>query len=95
MTYNVFVTAEIQKFFQYLDEKSARIIKNHIKRLEEYPYPGKGSGDKEQLPIKGKQRYRLHIGRTWTVFYSILEEKKQVRISEILPINEAHKRYGF
>lgn len=95
MTYNVFVDSEIQLFFQYLDEKSARIIKNHLKKLEEHPYPGKGTGDKEQLPVKGKLRYRMHIGRTWTVFYSILEEKKQVRISEILPIDEAHKRYGF
>lgn len=88
MTYNVFVTSEIQLFFSIL-------MKNHLKKLEEHPYPGNDTGDKEQLPVKGKLRYRMHIGRTWTMFYSILEEKKQVRISEILPIDEAHKRYGF
>jgi len=95
MTYKVYVTPDIQEFFSYLDEKTARILKNHLKKLEENPYPSKGSGDKEHLPIQGKQRYRIHVGRTWTVFYSILEEKKQVRIVEILPIDQAHKKYGY
>jgi len=95
MTYNVFVTSEIQEFVGYLDKKTTRIIKENLKKLETNPYPGKGSGDKEKLPVKGKQRYRMHIGRTWTVFYSILEGEKQVRIAEILPIDEAHRKYGF
>ncbi len=95
MTYNVFVTYEIKEFFRYLDSKTSRIIKQNLKKLEQNPYPGKGTGDKERLPIQGKQRYRMHIGRTWTVFYSIIEEKKQVRISEIIPIDDAHKKYGF
>ena len=95
MTYNVFVTYEIKEFFRYLDSKTSRIIKQNLKKLEQNPYPGKGMGDKERLPIHGKQRYRMHIGRTWTVFYSIIEEKKQVRISEIIPIDDAHKKYGF
>jgi mRNA-degrading endonuclease RelE of RelBE toxin-antitoxin system len=95
MTYNVFVTYEIKEFFRYLDSKTSRIIKQNLKKLEQNPYPGKGTGDKERLPIQGKQRYRMHIGRTWTVFYSIIEEKKQVRISEIILIDDAHKKYGF
>jgi mRNA-degrading endonuclease RelE of RelBE toxin-antitoxin system len=95
MTYNVFVTYEIKEFFRYLDSKTSRIIKQNLKKLEQNPYPGKGTGDKERLPIQGKQRYRMHIGRTWTVFYSIIEKKKQVRISEIIPIDDAHKKYGF
>ncbi len=95
MTYNVFVTYEIKEFFRYLDSKTSRIIKQNLKKLEQNPYPGKGTGDKKRLPIQGKQRYRMHIGRTWTVFYSIIEEKKQVRISEIIPIDDAHKKYGF
>ena len=95
MTCNVFVTYEIKEFFRYLDSKTSRIIKQNLKKLEQNPYPGKGTGDKERLPIQGKQRYRMHIGRTWTVFYSIIEEKKQVRISEIILIDNAHKKYGF
>ncbi len=95
MTYKVFVTPEIQELFTFIDNKTSRILKDHLKRLENNPYPSQGSGDKEQLPIQGKQRYRMHVGRTWTVFYSILEEEKQVRIAEILPIDKAHKKYGY
>lgn len=95
MSYKVLVTQKIQKFFQKQEEKTRRIIKENLKKLEKNPYPGRGSGDKKKLPIQGKERYRMHIGRTWTVFYSILEDKKEVRISEILTIDEAHKKYEY
>lgn len=95
MTYKVLITEDTQEMLQVLDEKSSSIIITNIKKLKENPYPGRGPGDKEKLPIKGKMRYRMHIGRTWTIFYSILEEEKQVRVSEFLPIDEAQKRYGY
>jgi mRNA-degrading endonuclease RelE of RelBE toxin-antitoxin system len=95
MTYKVLITTEVQEILQLLDGKSSSIIIKNIRKLKEDPYPGRGSGDKEKLPIKGKMRYRMHIGRTWTIFYSILEEEKEVRVSELIPIDEAHKRYGY
>lgn len=39
--------------------------------------------------------YRLHIGRTHTAFYKILEDEEQVRIVDILSIDDAHDQYGF
>jgi len=39
--------------------------------------------------------FRLHIGRTHTAFYKILEDKQQVRIVDILSIDETHDQYGF
>jgi mRNA-degrading endonuclease RelE of RelBE toxin-antitoxin system len=95
MTYKVLITPEVHEILQMMDGKSSSIIIKNIKKLKEDPYPGRGSGDKERLPVKGKLRYRMHIGRTWTIFYSILEEEKEVRIAELLPINEAHKMYGY
>jgi len=95
MTYKVYLTEEIQEMLRYLDKKSSSIIIKNINKLKVNPYPGRGSGDKERLPIKGKLRYRMHIGRTWTIFYSILEDEKQVRIAELIPIDEAHKKYGY
>ncbi len=95
MTYKVLITTEVQEILQILDGKSSAIIIKNIKKLKDDPYPGRGSGDKEKLPIKGKMRYRMHIGRTWTIFYSILEEEREVRVSELIPIDEAHKRYGY
>ena len=38
--------------------------------------------------------YRLHIGRSYTAFYTIHDEANEVRVREVLPIDEAHKRYG-
>jgi len=87
MSYEVLVTPEINQFLQNQSEKTRRIIKDNLNKLKENPYPGSGSGDKEKLPIEGEERYRLHIGRTWTVFYSILEDEQQVRVAKILPID--------
>lgn len=41
---------------------------------------------------KGKL-YRLHVGRSFTVFYQICEEEKLVKILEIVTIDKAHKLY--
>lgn len=95
MSYEVLVKPEVQDFLQKQDRKTRRIIKKNLKKLEKNPYPGRGIGDKERLPIEGKERFRMHIGRTWTAIYLVLEKKKEVRIAEILPIGKAHKKYGF
>jgi mRNA-degrading endonuclease RelE of RelBE toxin-antitoxin system len=95
MTYKVKLANDVYQDIRLLDKKTISIIKKNLRKLKYNPYPGRGSGNKEKLPIDGKERYRMHVGHTWTVFYSILEDKKEVRISEILTINEAHKRYGF
>lgn len=51
---------------------------------------------KEKLPIDGRRdRYRMHISRTYTAIYRVVEDETQVRVLEIVPIDEAHKRYGF
>ena len=95
MTCKVNIANDVYQDIRLLDKKTISIIKKNLRKLKDNPYPGRGIGNKEKLPIAGKERYRMHIGHTWTVFYSILEDKKEVRISEILSINEAHKRYGF
>lgn len=95
MTYKVKLANDVYQDIRLLYKKTISIIKKNLRKLKYNPYPGRGSGNKEKLPIDAKERYRMHIGHSWTVFYSILEDKKEVRISEILTINEAHKRYGF
>jgi mRNA interferase RelE/StbE len=72
-----------------------RIIKTALKRLEKDPFPG-SQGDKERLVLKGGVIiYRLHISRTYTVFYEINKEEHLVIVQEILPIGQAHKKYGY
>lgn len=93
--YDLLVEQEALDFVNGLDEKSERICKENLKKLTEDPYPGSGKGDKERLVVEGEQVYRLHIGRTFTAFYDIDEEANAVRVFEVLPIDEAHKRYGY
>jgi len=94
MSYQVVLSDEAVDFLRSLDDKSKSICKKNLQKLSS-PYPGRGSGDKERLIIGGKDRYRLHIGRTYTVFYVINEKEKIVRVVEILSIEAAHKKYGF
>lgn len=84
---------EVTDFLASLDEKSERIVRENLAQLGE-PYPGRGTGDKEQITWRGEEVYRLHIGRTWTAFYDILDDDETVKVLKIMPIGEAHKEYG-
>ena len=97
MSYEVLLAEEAREYVAALDEKSTRIVKDNLRKLADdpHPRPGSGSGDKEKLVVDGEELYRLHIGRTHTTFYDILEADEEVRVIEILNIDEAHKRYGF
>jgi len=69
-------------------------MKTALKRLEDDPFPG-SHGDKEKLVLRGGiVLYWLHISRRYTVFYEIDTEEKLVIVQEILPIGQAHKKYG-
>ena len=97
MSYNILLSEEAQEYYQALDDKSQRIVKENLQKLESEPYPkpGAGSGDREKLVVNSEEMYRLHIGRTHTAFYKIRDDKEQVRIVDILTIDEAHDLYGF
>jgi mRNA interferase RelE/StbE len=79
------------KYLSELPEKSQRLIKERCHALSMDLYPGQG-GDKELLHLDYKL-YRLHIGRSFTVFYQICEKDEQVKILEITTIERAHKLY--
>jgi mRNA-degrading endonuclease RelE of RelBE toxin-antitoxin system len=97
MSYEVLLAEEAREYVAALDEKSTRIVKDNLRKLADdpHPRPGSGSGDKEKLVVDGEELYRLHIGRTHTAFYDILDVDAEVRVIEILDIDEAHKRYEF
>ncbi len=91
MTFFVSIDIDAVSFVHSLDGKSRRIIRNHLKKLENDPLPGKG-GDKELLDLGPNVKiYRLHIARSFTAFYQI--EGDHVLVSEILTIEHAHKKY--
>lgn len=97
MGYQVLLGDQPREFLADADEKTERIVKEHLRSLadEPYPRPGAGRGDREQLPVDGEELYRMHISRTYTALYTIDEGQDEVRVREILPIDDAHKRYGY
>lgn len=95
MNYKLYLEPEAKDFIDTLDDKSQRICKDNLRKVEDNPYPGQGIGDKEKVPVAGEEIYRLHIGRTLTAFYYVIEKKKQVRVVEIMSIDEAHDKYGY
>ena len=95
MSYEVLLHPDADEFLRGLDDKSERIVRDNLGKLAENPYPGSGKGDKEKLVIDGDERYRMHIPREYTAFYDVYEDRNEVRVTEILPIDEAHKRYGY
>lgn len=97
MSYNILLSEEAQNYYQSLDEKSQRIVRENLEKLESEPYPkpGAGTGDREKVTVDGEEVYRLHIGRTHTALYVVNQPDEQVRVVELLTIDEAHDRYGF
>lgn len=97
MSYEVLLGDDAREYVAALDDKSTRIVKENLRKLAEEPYPkpGSGSGDREKLVVDGEEMYRLHIGRTHTAFYVILDDEREVRVVDITDIDDAHKRYGF
>jgi mRNA interferase RelE/StbE len=80
---------------RYRKNKTRQIIKIALKRLEEYPFPG-SHGDKEKLVLRGGGIiYRIHISRSYTVFHEIDKEEERVIVQEILPVEQAQKKYGY
>lgn len=93
--YEIEVAPQVVHFIEALDEKSRRVCKDNLRKLARGPYPGRGQGDKERLFVRGEEVYRMHIGRTYTAFYVILEKEAVVRVFELLHIEDAHKKYGY
>ena len=94
--YTVLLGDAARDFLTVADAKTERICKEKLGFLTENPYPGRGRGDKEKLPIDARRdRFRMHISRSYTAIYTVLEDETEVRVLEIVPIDEAHKRYGF
>jgi mRNA interferase RelE/StbE len=82
-----------KKTLKYL-EQLPETVRAKCKTLAEDPFPGK-HGDKEIIQRKGhKDIYRLHIGRSYTVFYKIYKDEMIVKILEVTTIEQAHKLYG-
>lgn len=90
--YRVLINRDAQKYIDSLTEKSKGIIKKKLETLKDNPHPGRA--DKKKLQLPDYDLFRMHISRSYTVFYRIYEEEKTVKVLDIMTIEEVHKRYG-
>lgn len=94
MSFQVLIKRRSVDAIKELPGKTRRIIHDALKSLEQDPYPGTG-GDKELLHHEeGIEVYRLHIGRSYTAFYTIDTRSHVVQVHDMMTIGQAHKKYG-
>jgi len=92
--FDVLIDEDANEFLLALPLKSQKIIRNNLRKLETNPFPG-DSGDKEKLDLHiDPPVYRMHIGRSYTAFYTIDTEHTLVKIDILTTIELAHKIYG-
>ncbi len=90
--FTVLIERKAREFLKRLPPKARRIIIEKIQELTEDPFPG---GNKEKLEYPHPPAvYRLHISRSFTVFYTIEHEEKTVKIAKVVTIERAHKEYS-
>ncbi|WP_421908302.1 type II toxin-antitoxin system RelE family toxin [Methanolacinia petrolearia] len=89
--FNILIEKRAEKFLKKLPIKSRRIIVEKILELKNNPFPGE---NKEKIFCpKPPEVYRLHISRSYTVFYIINIDDHLVKIEKIITIEGAHKDY--
>ena len=90
--FTIVIERRAREFVKRLPPKTRRIIVEKILELKEDPFPG---GNKEKLEYpRPPAVYRLHIGRSFTVFYIIEHEESVVKIEKVMTIEKAHKEYS-
>ncbi len=90
--YCVLINRDALNYLASLTEKSKKLIRRRLDVLKEDPYPGRA--EKKKLHLPGYDLFRMHVSRSYTIFYRIEEREKTVKILDIMTIEEAHKKYG-
>ena len=80
------------KYVNSLTEQSERSIKRKLEILKEGPYPGRD--DKKKLQLLDYDLFRMHVGRSFMIFYRIYEAERVVKMLDIMTIEKAHKWKG-
>ena len=90
--FTIVIEKKAEAFLKNLPPKSRRIIVDKILELKDDPFPG---GNKEKLEYSHPPAvYRLHVSRSFTVFYCIVTDEMIVKIEKIKTIERAHKDYS-
>lgn len=89
--FSIVIEKRAREYLGKIQKKTRRILVDKILELQHDPYPG---GNKERLDYPHPPVvYRLHVSRSFTVFYIIIEDEHIVRVEKIMTIEQAHKEY--
>ncbi len=89
--FSIVIEKRAREYLGKIHKKTRRILVDKILELQHDPYPG---GNKERLDYPHPPVvYRLHVSRSITVFYSIKEDERIIRVEKIMTIEQAHKEY--
>ena len=91
--WKVLIEENALKFLDSLDKRRRESIKENLRLLKASPYPGQGIGDKKEIKGASKSAYRMRIG-DYRAFYVVEEDRKTVKITEVMTAESAHKKYG-
>ena len=89
----VLIDESAVKFLDSLNKRRSEHIKKDLRLLKESPYPWQGLGDKKEIKGSSKSAFRMRIGN-YRAFYVLEENKKTIKITEIMTAEAAHKKYG-
>lgn len=90
--FTLVIERKAEEFLKKLPRKTRRIVVEKILDLRGDPYPG---GNKEKLDYPHPPAvYRLHVSRSFTVFYIIETDEQIVKIEKVMTIERAHKEYS-
>jgi len=82
---------KVKEYYHTLPIKSKRIVREHIERLTHYPDI---DADIECIrQSTHSQLWRMHIARTFTMFYTIDTLEGVLRVTDLMTIEQAHKKY--
>jgi mRNA interferase RelE/StbE len=88
MIVDIRISRDIIKALKKFPEDYRIKIFNSLRMLED-PYH---ASDVECL-FAAEKIYRMHIGRSYTVIFKILQEEETVLVLDLMTIEQAHKRY--
>ncbi|MDF0591674.1 type II toxin-antitoxin system RelE family toxin [Candidatus Methanocrinis natronophilus] len=75
------------------DEKTAKIISDHIVKLEDDPYTPRSGTDIDHIEASNPKKYRLRIGAQIRVEYTVNNTDRTVTITKIDPTKRRKSDY--
>ncbi len=89
--FNVLIEIGVLRAIESLPGNYPKNMKDKLKVLRESPFPD--GHDKKEIKGTSKTAYRLRVG-DYRFFYIIDFENKEVKVTEFMTAEQAHKKYG-